>query len=95
MQSLLVSVKDKKGIGEEGAAFCARLCDFLQQCLSILSCFISGESVLTHPLVCGGLFGFFFLAALGLSCGMWDLSLWRVGSSLRRWHLSSCGPRAQ
>ena len=43
-----------------------------------------------------------YLAVLGLSCGTWDLSLWRVGSLL--WHtglslvvvhgLSSCGVQA-
>ena len=30
---------------------------------------------------------FIYLAALGLRCGMWDLSLWHVGFSL----VVSCG----
>ena len=56
MQSSLASVKTINIIGDPGAGFCAWLWDFLQQGLCILSSFISGRSVLTHPCVRGGLF---------------------------------------
>lgn len=45
MQSLLASIQDLEGGGDQRAAFCAWLCGFLQQGLSI-------SSVLTHPDMC-------------------------------------------
>lgn len=48
MQSLLASIKDLDGIGDQEAAFCAWLCDFLQQCLSLWAVY-PGDGVLTHP----------------------------------------------
>ena len=38
---------------------------------------------------------YLFLAALGLSCGTWDLLLWRTGFSLVvAFRVSSCGLQA-